>query len=51
MIKNVAEKYHPDIAKELQFGDTEESTCVVWVESEDACRQLIQMTWTLINVE
>jgi len=50
LIKNVAEKYHPDLAKELQF-DEELAACVVWVESEDACRQLIQMTWTLINVE
>jgi hypothetical protein len=40
----------PTLPKELQF-DEELAACVVWVESEDACRQLIQMTWTLINVE
>jgi hypothetical protein len=51
LIQLVAEKYHPEMAKELQFGDTEESACVVWVESEDMCRQLIQMTWRLINAE
>lgn len=49
LIKFVAEKSHPDIAKELQFGDTEASTCVVWVESEAACHQLIEMTWALIH--
>jgi hypothetical protein len=51
LIKGVADKYHPDIAKELQFGDTEQTTCVVWVESENTCRKLIQMTWALINAE
>jgi hypothetical protein len=50
LIKSVAEKDHPDLAKELRF-DEESSTCVVWVESEAACRQLIQITWALINVE
>jgi Immunity protein 51 len=50
LIRNVAEKYHPDLAKELRF-DEELAACVVWVESEAACRQLIQMTWALINNE
>lgn len=49
LIQCIAEEYHPEMAKELQFGDTEESACVVWVESEDMCRQLIQMAWRLIN--
>jgi hypothetical protein len=51
LIQRVAEKYYPEMAKELQFGDTEGSACVVWVESEDMSRQLIQMTWRLINAE
>ena len=51
LIKGVTDKYQPDTAKELQFGDTEQSTCVVWVESEDTCRKLIRMTWALINAE
>jgi hypothetical protein len=41
LIQRAAEKYLPEMAMELQFGDTEESACVVWVESEDMCRQLI----------
>lgn len=51
LIKTVAETSHPAMAKQLQFGDTEASACVVWVESEAACRQLIEMTWTLIHVK
>ena len=48
LIQEVAKKYHPDMADELHFGDTEESTCVVWVESEATCRRLVDVVWTLI---
>ena len=51
IIQSVINKYHPEIVSELQFGDTEESTCVVWVESESACKTLIQVAWNLINVK
>jgi hypothetical protein len=51
LVKSVAKKYHPEIADELQFGDTEEAACVIWVESESSCRQLIQIAWTLIHAE
>ena len=51
LIKSVAEKYHPEMAKELRFDDTEEATCVVWVESESSCRKLLQMAWNLIYGE
>jgi len=39
------------MAKELRFDDTEEATCVVWVESESSCRKLLQMAWNLIYGE
>ena len=49
LINTVMKKYHPEIADELQFGDTEEATCVIWVESENCCRQLIHVAWILIH--
>jgi hypothetical protein len=49
LIQSVIRKYHPAIADELQFGDTEEATCVVWVESENTCRTLTEVVWNLIH--
>ena len=48
LIDSVMRKYHPGLADELHHGDTETSTCVIWVESEDTCRQLVDVVWTLI---
>lgn len=48
LIGSVIKKYHPEIAGEVQFGDTEEAACVAWVESEQSCRTLIQVAWNLI---
>ena len=31
------------------WGDTESGTCVIWVESEEACRTLIETVWSLIH--
>ncbi len=49
LINSVFQKYHPDLASELQFGDTEEAACVVWVENERTCRTLTQVAWNLIH--
>ena len=49
LIQNVFAKYHPAVADELQFGDTESAACVVWVESESSCRLLMQVAWSLIH--
>jgi len=45
--KNFAERY-PKLAKEFH-SDSESSTCVVWVESEDTCRKLMEIVWTLMH--
>jgi hypothetical protein len=44
----IAERY-PEIVNELHFEDTGRDTCVVWVESENACRILIEVAWGLIH--
>ena len=49
LIQSMFAKYHPEFSGELQFGDTDVSACVVWVESETTCRLLIQLVWSLIH--
>jgi hypothetical protein len=49
LIASVMKKYHPDVADELQYGDTEQSACVIWVESEETCRRLVEVALTLIH--
>lgn len=49
LINSVFQKYHSELAPELQFGDTEEAACVVWVESESTCRILAAVAWNLIH--
>jgi hypothetical protein len=50
LISSVMKKRHPDLLDELHFGDTEAEACVVWVESEDACKKLINVAWELIKL-
>ena len=49
LLQTVFTKYHPQVADELEFGDTDADACVVWVESESTCRLLMQVAWTLIH--
>lgn len=32
----------------LNCGDTESAACVIWVETEDACRRLIEIVWPMV---
>ncbi len=49
VIEAVFAKYHPTLADELHFGDTDAAACVVWVESESTCKTLAEVAWTLIS--
>ena len=49
VIASVVGKYHPELADELQFGDTDESACVIWVESEQSCKLLMDVVWELVH--
>jgi len=49
VLQSVIAEHHPEIVDGLHFGDTETDTCVVWVESEEVCRLLIQVAWSLIH--
>ena len=49
VLGSVISEHHPEIADELQFGDTDSDACVVWVESEGACKILMHVAWSLIT--
>jgi hypothetical protein len=38
----------PALSEVLNITDSETSTCVIWTESEDACRLLCETAWSLI---
>ena len=40
-------KHYPKLAGQLH-SDSESSTCVLWVESESACKKLLALVWSLI---
>ncbi len=39
---------HPGLAKRLHLSDCESGSCVIWVESDEDCRLLLQATWKLL---
>lgn len=39
---------HPALVDQLHLEDCEQATCVIWVESEETCRVLMQETWKLM---
>ena len=41
-------KANPELAKRLHTSDCESDTCVIWVESDEDCRVLIETAWSLI---
>ncbi len=49
VIASVMAKYHPDVSDQLQYGDTDISACVIWSESEETCRRLVEVIWQLIS--
>jgi hypothetical protein len=50
ILKTIA-KASPVMAKRLHTSDCEAGTCVIWVESDEDCRALIEATWKLIFKE
>ena len=40
-------KSNPELAKRLHMTDCETDTCVIWVESAEDCRALLETTWKL----
>jgi len=50
-IQEAIRKGNPALAKRLHITDCEPATCVVWVESEEECRALLEATWKLVFAE
>ena len=47
-IQNTIRQGNPALAERLHITDCETATCVIWVESEEDCRALLEATWPLI---
>ena len=50
-IQKSLQKSNPALAKRLHATDCETDTCVIWVESAEDCRALLETTWKLIFEE
>jgi hypothetical protein len=50
-IQKAIGKANPALAKRLHTADCEIDMCVIWVESAEDCRALIEATWKLIFVK
>jgi hypothetical protein len=47
-IRDAVRKQNSGLAERLHTDDCESGTCVIWVESEEDCRNLLEATWDLI---
>jgi len=47
VIQKAFRKRFPKLARELH-DDSETSTCVLWVESETACKRLVELIWSML---
>ena len=47
-IHNRIQESNPALAKRLHLSDCETTTCVIWVESDEDCRLLIETVWKLL---
>lgn len=47
-IQSAIRRSNPGLAERLHTSDCETTTCVLWVESEEDCRALLEVTWNLI---
>jgi hypothetical protein len=49
VIESHLTKRNPDLVERLNCLDTELATCVIWVEAEADCRELIETIWTILH--
>ncbi len=47
-VRKAIRKQKASLAKRLHLDDCETDTCVIWVESDEDCRVLLETTWKLI---
>jgi hypothetical protein len=47
-IREAIQKQDAGLAERLHMNDCEIDTCVIWVETEEDCRNLVEATWALM---
>lgn len=47
-IQHAIRESNSELAERLHLTDCEMSTCVIWVESEGDCKELLETTWKLM---
>src|SRR5207247_10419025 len=47
VIQKEFRKRFPKLAREFH-DDSESSTCILWVESENACKALVELVWSML---
>jgi hypothetical protein len=47
-IRKALRDANPALAKRLHLTDCEADTCVIWLESEEDCRAVLEAAWRLI---
>jgi hypothetical protein len=50
-VVRAVQKTDPALAERLRTSDCETDTCVIWVESDEDCRRLLEATWKLVFAE
>jgi len=48
-VRSAVEKIDPSLATRLHLNDCEADTCVVWVESEQDAKVLLETVWKLVH--
>lgn len=47
-IQSAVRRLNRGLAERLHTSDCETATCVLWVEAEEDCRAILEITWNLI---
>ena len=44
-----ADSADPELVPLLNCGDTESAACVIWVETDNACKRLLAIVWPMVG--
>jgi hypothetical protein len=48
-LQNQCEQLNPDLAARMHTSDCETDNCVIWVESAEDCREVLETAWQQIH--
>lgn len=49
LINTIFIEHYPRLVNQLNFHDTDTSTCVVWTETESTCKKIIEVVHSLLD--